>query len=138
MAAKIKTMFPPVQLDNALYTGDATGRNKSVLTRNNMTAWMLLMQELKIGYKRLQTPKSNPSVKDNRFLIEHIFARHNDLKIHPSLKQLIYEIENTEADDDGNILKKNRDDDTQRADYIDGLRYFLNTWTKQYFKYSVA
>jgi hypothetical protein len=138
MANKIKSLFSPVQLDNAIYTGDATGRNSSVLTRNNMTAWSLLMQELRINAKRVHTPKSNPSVKDNRFLVEHIFARHTDLKIHPSLKTLIYEIENTEADDDGNILKKDRENEAQRADLIDCLRYFMNTWTRQYFNYMRA
>jgi hypothetical protein len=138
MASKIKSLFTPVQIDNAIFTGDATGRNTSVLARNNMTAWSLLMQELRIASKRLHTPKSNPSVKDNRFLVEHIFARHNDLKIHPSLKTLIYEIENTEADDDGNILKKDRENEAQRADLIDCLRYFFNTWTKQYFNYKAA
>jgi len=133
MARKINTLFPPMSLSSALWTGDATGNKRDVVMKNNMTAWKLLMTAMEIPAKRINTPRSNPNVSDNRFFIEYMFAQHPDLKIAPEMSLLINELQFTEADSEGNIIKKDRNKDEQRADALDCLRYALNTWCRGYF-----
>jgi hypothetical protein len=46
--------------------------------------------------------------------------------IDPSMETLIFELQNTEKDADGGLVKDKRDDATQRADFVDTLRYGFN------------
>jgi len=133
MCRKIQSLFPPMQLDSALWTGDATGHKRDLLTKNNMSAWLLLMKGLRIPPKRVKTPRSNPIVKDSRTFVDYVFSQHPDLKFHPDMKLTINEIQFTEADEEGNLVKKDRNKVEQRFDAGDCLRYDLHTWSKQYF-----
>ena len=42
------------------------------------------------------------------------------------MENLIFELQNTERDADGGLLKDKRDDATQRADFVDCWRYLAN------------
>ena len=42
------------------------------------------------------------------------------------METLIFELQNTEKDADGGLIKDKRNDATQRADFVDTLRYGFN------------
>ena len=78
--------------------------------------------------------RANPSVKENRHLVNAICAFHPDLKIHPDCKKLLYDLQFVEADEEGDIIKKNRNKEEQRADALDTFRYQCNTHLADFFE----
>jgi len=84
--------------------------------------------------RRLQVPRANPSVKENRHLVNAILAFHPDVKINPKCKKLIYDMQFVEADPEGNIIKKARNNEAQRADALDAWRYKCNTFLHDFFE----
>lgn len=135
MAQQIKATFPPVVLLNALFTGDATGQNRNISQRDAVSNWRLLQRLLNISDSRLRLPRANPSVSGSRNLINMIFATHPDLVFNPLMSLTINELLYTEADEEGNILKKDRSKMEQRADALDCVRYlllnFYSDWDKR-------
>jgi len=128
MADRIKSMFTLAQLAVALFTGDAMQRKREITQRNNIDAWTILKRELKISEKRLKVPRSNPRVSENRHLVNSILAIHPDIKIGNKCERLLLDCELVETDEEGNLLKKNRSKETQRADHLDAFRYMMNTF----------
>lgn len=131
----IKTCYTPQQLAISLWTGDATSAKRTVeqtiKNGEHLTSWKLIDQAFKLG-KRLQVPRANPPVKETRDLCNMILALHPDVRFDPSMKLTINEMMFTEADDDGGILKKNRDKEEQRADFLDNVRYIFWTWMSDF------
>ena len=68
----------------------------------------------------------NPKVKDSVELCNYLFYHHPDILIDSSMENLIFELQNTERDADGGLIKDKRDDATQRADFVDCWRYLAN------------
>jgi hypothetical protein len=114
-----------------LFTGDAMQRKREITQRNNIDAWRIIDQQLNLG-RRLLVPKSNPSVKENRHLVNAVLAFHPDIIINPECKKLIYDMQFVEADADGDIIKKNRNKEEQRADALDCFRYDINTHLRNF------
>lgn len=135
MAAHIRNTLPPIVLNNALFTGDATGQNRNIGNLDAISNWKTMMKLLKISPSRLKLPSANPSVAGMRNLINLLLATHPDLKIDVSMKKTIFEAEYTEADEEGKIIKKNRNKEEQRADFLDAFRYlvynFHSDWIKK-------
>jgi hypothetical protein len=127
MASRIKESLPVISLANALFTGDATARKREISQRNNLSNWLILQKLLNISPHRLKVPRSNPSVAGTRPLV-NLALNIMDIKIDPSLSLLINELQYTEADEEGNIIKKTRDKMEQRADALDVFRYFITTF----------
>ena len=124
-------------ISNAYFTGDAMQRKREIVQRDNQDAWRQIDMRFRLG-RRLQVPKANPSVKENRHLVNALFAFHPDLIIHPSCKHLIYDCQFVEATVEGDIVKDNRKNDAQRADALDGFRYMANTWYYDFYeKYKI-
>jgi len=59
-------------------------------------------------------------------LVNYVLYHHPNIIIDPSMETLIFELQNTEKDADGGLLKDKRDDAAQRADFVDTLRYGFN------------
>lgn len=133
MIELIKSTFPLQVLSSCLFTGDAMQRKREITQRNNLDAWRIIDGELKLG-RRLMVPRANPSVKDNRHLVNAICAFHPDFKIHPDCKKVIYDMQFVEADEQGDIIKKNRNKEEQRADALDTVRYQCNTHLADFFE----
>lgn len=128
LADRIKAKVPMSILLNTVFTGDATGNKREVSQRDNLSNWQILQKELYISPHRLHVKKSNPSVKQNRTLVNAILARHVDFRVDPKCEILIRELQYTEADHEGNLVKTSRSKEAQRADALDCLRYGVNTW----------
>ena len=127
MCEKLK-LYLGNDLSNIYITGDAMQRKKEITQRDNIDAWRIIQKELKVSTTRMQVPKSNPNVANNRHLVNTILCFHPNLYINPKCKLLINELETTEADTDGSIIKKNRRKEEQRSDGLDCFRYACNTW----------
>lgn len=84
--------------------------------------------------KRLKVPKANPSVKENRHLVNLIMAFHPDLIINPKCKKLIYDMQFVESDADGNIVKKDRNKQEQRSDSLDQFRYVCASFLADFYE----
>lgn len=108
------------------FTGDAMQRKREITQQNNIDAWRIIDTRLRLG-KRLMVARANPSVKDNRHLVNAICAFHPDFKINPACTKLIYDLQFVEATPEGDIIKKNRNKEEQRADALDTFRYQCNT-----------
>lgn len=134
MAEKIASMFPPEVLYNAYFTGDASARSRNTVSRDNIHNWTVLQEKLKISDTRLQVPRANPRINDSKTLVNLVLALHPDIKFHPSMSTTINELQFTEADEDGGIMKANRENPDQRADFLDTVRYSLSTWLSDYYK----
>jgi phage terminase large subunit len=122
----ITNTFNLKTLSHCDFTGDAMARKREITQRNNIDAWRIIDNRLRLG-RRLMLPRANPSVRDNRHLLNAILAFHPDLKIHPTCTKLIYDMQYVQADEQGNIIKTNRANLQQRADALDTFRYLCNT-----------
>jgi hypothetical protein len=126
MIRVIKGNYTSLQLSKAIFTGDATQRKRtveqSVRGTENLHAWAMLDEAFKLG-KRLRVPRANPKVASTQDICNFALSLHPDIKINPKCNLLINEMQFTECDADGNILKKDRNKLEQRADAIDAYRY---------------
>ena len=122
----IKSKYTLFELSRALFTGDASGQNKT--TASAFSNFQQLDRAFKLN-KRLILPRSNPSVLDTLDLLDFIFGLHPDFIIDESCKTLVFELLYTEKDEKG-LVKKNRNKDEHKADALDCLRYFGNTFFK--------
>jgi hypothetical protein len=132
MCDRIKESFDKMTISGMYFTGDAMQRKREITQRNNIDGWRIMKKELNISDTRLQVPRSNPKVSENRHLVNAVLSYHNDFIIHPSCSLLINEMQYTEADEEGSIIKKNRNNENERADCLDGLRYSINTWLSDF------
>lgn len=132
MCDVIKGSFDKITISSMYFTGDAMQRKREITQRNNIDAWRIMTQELGISQTRLQVPRSNPRVSENRHLVNAVLSLHPDYKIHPSCSLLINEYQYTESTEEGDIVKKNRNNEAERADAIDAERYALNAWLSDF------
>lgn len=133
MCDKLMDIFGPQVMANALFTGDAMQRKREIVQRDNIDAWRMIEQRFHLG-KRLMVPNANPSVKENRHLVNAVMAYHPDFKINPECTKLIYDCQFAEADADGNLVKKDRNKEAQRLDSLDCSRYLLNTFLRDFYE----
>ena len=131
MCQQLEAKFTKSEMANMLFTGDATARKRNMQTANNIGAWGEIDTYFRLG-KRLQVPTSNPIVRENRHLVNAIFALLPNLLISDSCKLLISEIQFTEATPEGDIIKASRKDLSQRADALDTNLYLFNTWMSDF------
>ncbi len=131
MCDLMENTFGRVALANAIFTGDAMQRKREITQRDNLDAWRIIDRRFNLG-KRLKVPRANPSVKENRFLMNTLLSFHPDFKFNPEMKLSIFQMQFTEVDEEGDLIKKNRGDEKQRADALDGIRYMCNTFLHDY------
>jgi hypothetical protein len=129
---RIKQTLPDAALASCLITGDATASKKDINRMDHRSSWVLIKQGLRVPDSRFRVPRSNPSLKDNRELCNHILYAHPDVKINPKCKTLVYECRYTEGDKEGGIPKKSRAKLEQRADALDTWRYVANSFLRDF------
>jgi hypothetical protein len=115
-------------------TGDATGKNSSALVKDNSNYYTVIKQKLNLSITQLKVPAVNPSLEENRVLVNAIFHRHPIVLHKEKMKALIWDLKNVRVDVEGMIIKENRKDPAQQADCLDTCRYFLNTFFSWFLK----
>lgn len=111
-------------------TGDATGKASSALVQNGLNYYTVIKAKLGLGQGQLKTPEANPLLKESQVLTNAVLAMYKVTIDPDNCKQLIFDIENVRILPDGSIEKKNREDPTQQADFLDTMRYFFDTFFK--------
>jgi len=80
MCDMLENMFGMNVMSNAIFTGDAMQKKREITQRNNIDAWRMIDVRFSLG-RRLMVPRANPSVRENRHLVNAILAFHPDLLI---------------------------------------------------------
>jgi len=119
-----------------IVTGDATGRARSALVKDNLNYFKIIKAQLNLGDRQMRQPISNPTLEENRVLVNAAFHK-IDIQLDPVLcKALIFDIEHVMVNPDGSIEKQDRSDPTKQQDALACLRYYLNTFFKHILKFT--
>lgn len=111
-----------------MVTGDATGQSTSALVKDNINYYTVIKSKLDLGISQLKVPSINPTLEENRVLVNYVLHNHK-IAIDPdNCKGLIYDLEHARVLPDGSLDKANRKDPTQQLDALDCMRYYLNTF----------
>ena len=125
MAQRIRAIAPNVFMHQ--YTGDRSGAARRIQAKSTTSMWDDLLSELGARDSQLDLPP-NPSHKQSREDTNYVLHHHPDFAIDPSCTGLIYDLERVEVDSDLSIIKSDRTQASQRADFLDDLRYGINTY----------
>lgn len=120
---RIMAYFP-----NALFliTGDATGHNRSALAKGNINYYTVIQQKLQVNDGQMMQPNINPAVSDRRVLMNSLLQNFKVIFDEENCPDLIKDMKYVEVDDNGDI-KKDRSNDTRKADHMDAAGYLMNT-----------
>lgn len=118
-------------LQSLQMTGDFMGKHKQISQSDNASHFLQLQRGLGLKESQIKTVP-NPTHKFSRDQVNYILFHHPDFKISRKCERLIYDLENVEVDEHEQIIKSNRKDEKQRADYLDALRYFINTFLSKW------
>lgn len=112
-------------------TGDASGWAREKSAKGLLSLYEILSKELTVPVQNIDTPRSNPSHKQNRMLVNSILEKHKNIKIHPSCKHTIKDLQFLQSDEFGNIDKK----DTSLSHHADCFRYYFNSYHSNFIKW---
>jgi hypothetical protein len=118
-----------------IVTGDATGRATSALVKDNLNYYHVIKSKLNLSVNQLKVPTINPSLEENRVLINFVLKNLDVIIDKDRCKPLIYDLEHVRVLPDGSIDKSNRNDPTKQADAIDCARYLLNSFFKHVLRF---
>jgi hypothetical protein len=132
-ADRIRTKYGK-HLWSAIITGDYNGNAKNLGAKGGASHYAQLQRELGILARQIQT-SPNPRHVNSRNDLNYVLYHHPDFRINPKCTGTIRDLQLVKADSDGSILKANRSDVSQRADFMDAVRYAVNhksiaTWIK--------
>lgn len=115
-------------------TGDSTGKNSTALVKDNINYYTVIKSKLDLSIGQLKVPNINPTMEENRMLVNAILYRGNVLLDKEKCAGLIYDMKNVRVAPDGKIIKENRNDPSQQADCLDTARYYFNTFHRNFLK----
>lgn len=130
LCQQIKAYFPQATF---MVTGDATGRNRSALSKGNLNYYSVIKYEMKLGEGQFKQGNVNPSIADTRVLLNSMLQNYNIVIDPENCKYLIRDLKYVEVDEKGDI-KKDRSTETRKADLLDCMRYDLFTFHKHFIK----
>ncbi len=109
-------------------TGDYSGNKKELSLSDNASHFIQLKRGLLLRDAQISTPV-NPKHANSRADYNYILYHHPDFRVDDSCKSFIFDNENVEWDNIANqIVKLNRNEATQKADFLDCGRYFTNAF----------
>lgn len=117
-----------------MVTGDATGKAGSALVKDNINYYTVIKSKLNLGIQQLKVPNVNPSLEENRVLVNYALKNLKVTLDADKCKGLIYDLENARVLPDGSLDKSNRNDPTKQLDALDCFRYYLNTFFRHILK----
>lgn len=114
-----------VSLPTAELTGDAMGNRGELSQRDNASNFIQLLRGLKMRPGQLRAP-NNPTHENSKADVNYVLMHHPDFKINEKCFGTIRDMRNVQVDNTGQIVKSNRHDVDQRADFLDTVRYFVH------------
>ncbi len=127
LCSRILAIVPDVYLHQ--YTGDRSGANRRILTRTTASMWDDFLAVMGAREKQLKLP-NNPSHRESREETNYVLHHHPEFVVDPSCTGVIFDMENVEVDADHSIIKADRSQASQRADYLDDVRYLIHTYLR--------
>lgn len=103
-------------------TGDASGRNRTAITRGNKNYFQIIKALLKVNSRQFVLPSKNPFHANTRVLANLLFAKHPALLLNKSMQYLIADIDNVEIDENGGIAKGK---DKHKSHLLDTMLYYF-------------
>lgn len=104
-------------------TGDASGWAREKATYDLSSMYDLILKSLNFDIDDIDAPRSNPSVKKSRLLINCMLENANIL-INPSCTNTIKDLQQVEVDAKGDIDKTKK----HLTHHLDTFRYFFTTY----------
>ncbi|MEJ7610659.1 MAG: hypothetical protein WKF88_05705 [Ferruginibacter sp.] len=102
-------------------TGDASGRNRTAITRGNRNYYYFIKKKLKLSDSQFKLPGANPSIANTRVLCNSLLAKHPAYLINATCNHLLADIRNVTIDEKGDIDKKK---DSHKTHLLDCWRYY--------------
>lgn len=125
------------QLPSCRMTGDNLGTRGEISQRDNASNFTQLQRGLKLRDSQLQV-LGNPTHKNSRADVNYVLFHSSkddsyfDFKIYDNCVNTIRDFKSVQCDAFGEILKRDRKDVNQRADFLDCERYGINVWLKPF------
>lgn len=114
---------------NMIIGGDATGRNRSALTRGNLNHYRIIKDMLKLRDDDIKVPQQNLALSDSRVLCNSVLKNAN-VYVTKNCKQTIKDIEMAMVDSEGELIKNT----TFPCHKIDGFRYLIDLAFKDFIR----
>lgn len=113
-------------LPNCILTGDAMGNRGDISQRDNATLYLQLKRLLGLRDSQIQV-SGNPTHENSRADVNYYLCHCPDFKIHKTnCPNTIRDFRSVQCDSFGSILKRDRKNINQRADYLDTIRYKIH------------
>lgn len=129
MADVIRTRYRR-HLPSLIITGDAMGNKRSIEQNDNAGLYLQLVRHLGISARQIKVP-GNPKHKTSREDVNYFLFHYPDFKINPvKCPNTVRDCETVEVDMYGKIKKSDRSQEAQKADFLDDVRYMVNTFFK--------
>ena len=116
-------------LYNIDITGDATGRNRTALTRGNLNHYRVLKDVLSLTDDQIRVPTQNLALSDSRVLCNSVL-KNAKFFITENCKKTIKDLEMAMVDDEGELIKN----DTFPCHKLDSARYLIAECYKDFIK----
>lgn len=116
-------------LYNIDVTGDATGRNRSALTRGNLNHYRVLRDALNLTEDQIRVPSQNLALSDSRVLCNSVLKNANFF-ITENCKKTIKDMEMAMVDDEGELIKN----ETFPCHKLDSVRYLIAECYKDFIR----
>ena len=126
---RIKAITPHIFLHQ--YGGDRSGASRRIQTKSTASLWDDFLAVMGARENQLRLP-ANPTHKDSREQVNYVLHHHPEFVVDPSCTGVIFDMENVEVDDDLSIIKGDRSKLAQRADFLDNVRYLVNTYLRDW------
>lgn len=107
-------------------TGDYNGNAKKIGLWDNKSAYINIKERLRLSSTQIKVP-SNPFVKNSRADCNEILMDW-DVRIDKRCIKLISDLQTVACNSEGEIIKRNRKKESERADHSDAYRYLNNTF----------
>lgn len=117
-----------------IVTGDATGRSSSALVKDNINYYTVIKSNLNLSANQIRVPSVNPSLEENRVLVNSVLHHKNVTLDDQKCKALIFDLEHAQVLPDGSLDKTDRKDPTKQLDSLDCFRYYLNSFFRHILK----
>lgn len=117
-------------LYNIDVTGDATGRNRSALTRGNLNHYRIMKDMLHLTDDQIRVPTQNLAISDSRVLCNSVL-KNAKVMITKNCKRTIKDAQMAMVDDEGELIKNT----TFPLHKFDALRYSIACCFKDFIKY---
>lgn len=131
MIDAIRAKYKP-QLIGCFLTGDAMGKRGELSQRDNASLYLQLQRGLGLNDRQIRVI-ANPTHENSRTDCAYVMTEFPDFKINPdTCPGLARDVRVMQCDAFGGIIKRNRADVNQLADFGDTLRYLVNTFLREW------